>query len=871
MDSLTLGKVSIGVPSGPSFFTFVPVVQKLPFESIIAEEEEGSGARTGKTNKIAAESHERTSGETMSERNTFKGEIVFIKDAVAGGAGSTIPAETELRLKSSEDHMSLSHTKASPSVSAQPENTPNHTAAVTASMETAVDKHRAVSQRQCHDTSGRAEVSSGCFANSVLEERTSPTCSADLFPTLASSRESLLSDISDKDRCWSFTQPSSVTSPVSFSRTVSPCSSVRSGMFTPSVTQIKRHFLSPGSSLVQNPQTCFSSCESLFSSICPQSPPPRHRPPLTRLSLLTAILRKGRLPVLSAALQRPYTPCWPVNPVTLSFCNACSAASNVASIPLEFSSRFSSSVSIDSQSLLHEPKRCVASPLPVQSNELDNRTSPQTQVKKCSEQIRSSRVPRWEQVISPPPMKKLSRAPLPLFCSNVKSVSPAEHDETFDCATSQKLQHTQISVSQSPELNARNTHMHLQGHEDNNFKNLISLSPKLLNEQENSVPQKWNHPSNSSLSRLHLLSQKLSFSPVCPPQLQPPPSRSPTLTTSASPLPRLQNTRGRCESERSWPASKASTAPSQAFHKAECLSPSHYTPISFLGWPSPACSPTPAPSPAPPIRDLTPSPSLSLRSATPSSRPGSGISDCSDREGKKRKINKIKLSYKSLAAIPTNTLLLDQQVIDEQVEREESPCDSLDRGAALDRGVADTHAEMCSPAQLRQQSEELYAVIDEVLANSTPASSRSSTPNFGLQNNSTLPKSLGRETKYASLSSLYQSGSVDRKLTDPRKTKPGVIRPMTAIPRLTVQDVEEFRPNPFRQPVVKRTLIDDKKAVNVSPVTMGEERTTERKNPFSVCDLQITEPEDQITQCAKDASAPSSQTEGRMKAFETHI
>ncbi|XP_060943767.1 muscular LMNA-interacting protein [Limanda limanda] len=884
MDSLSLGKfniqqgssgqVSIGVPSGPSFFTFVPVVQKLQFESLITEEE-GSGARTGKTNKIAAESQERTSGETMSERNTFKGEIVFIKDAVAGGAGSPIPAETELRLKSSEDHMSLSHTKASPSVSAQPENTPNHTAAVTASMETAVDKHRAVSQRQCHDTSGRTEVSSGCFANSGLEERTSPTCSADLFPTLAWSRESLLSDISDKDRCWSFTQPSSVTSPVSFSRTVSPCSSVRSGMFTPTVTQIKRHFLASGSSLAQNPQTCFSSCESLFSSICPQSPPPRHRPPLTRLSLLTAILRKGRLPVLSAALQRPYTPCWPVNPVTLSFCNACSAASNVASIPLEFSSPYSSSVSIDSQSLLQEPKRCVASPLPVQSNELNNRTSPQTQVQKCSEQIRSGSVPRWEQVISPPPVKKLSRAPLPLFCSNVKSVSPAELDETFDCATSQKLQYKQISVSQSSELNARNTHMHLKGHEDNNLKNLISLSPKLLNEQENSAPQKWNHPSNSSSSRLHLLSQNLSSSPVCPPQLQPPPSRSPTLTTSVSPLPRLQNTRGRCESERRWPASKASTAPSQAFHKADCLSPSRYTPISFLGWPSPAGSPTPTPSPAPPIRDLTPSPSLSPRSATPSSRPGSRISDCSDREGKKRKINKMKLSYKSLAAIPTNTLLLDQQAIDEQVEREESPWDSLDRGAA------DTHAEMCSPAQLRQQSEELYAVIDEVLANSTPASSRSSTPNFGLQNNSTLPKSLGRETKYASLSSLYQSGSVARKLTDPRKTKPGVIRPMTAIPRLTVQDVEEFRPNPFRQPVVKHTLTDNQKVVNVSPgeagthfekgIAMREGRTTERKSPFSVFDLQITEPEDQNTQCAKDASSPSSQTQGRMKAFETHI
>nr|XP_019944182.1 PREDICTED: muscular LMNA-interacting protein isoform X2 [Paralichthys olivaceus] len=256
---------------------------------------------------------------------------------------------------------------------------------------------------------------------------------------------------------------------------------------------------------------------------------------------------------------------------------------------------------------------------------------------------------------------------------------------------------------------------------------------------------------------------------------------------------------------------------------------------------------------------------------------------CHDTSGR-AEINKIKLSYKSLAAIPTNTLLLDQQAIDEQIEREESPCDSLDRGVVLDRGVADTHAEMCSPAQLRQQSEELYAVIDEVLANSTPASSRSSTPNVGLQNNSTLPKSLGRETKYASLSSLYQYGSVDRKQMDPRKTKPGVIRPMTAIPRLTVQDEEEFRPNPFRQPVVKRTLTDNKMVVNVSPeeagthlctsskgITMGEERKKERKSPFSVCDLQITEPEDQVTQCAKDASAPSSQTKGRMKAFETHI
>ncbi|XP_034408387.1 muscular LMNA-interacting protein [Cyclopterus lumpus] len=99
-----------------------------------------------------------------------------------------------------------------------------------------------------------------------------------------------------------------------------------------------------------------------------------------------------------------------------------------------------------------------------------------------------------------------------------------------------------------------------------------------------------------------------------------------------------------------------------------------------------------------------------------------GISQrqCHDTSGP-AETHKIKLSYKSLAAIPTNTLLSDQQAIDEQVEREQSPCDSLDRWETSDRGVADTHAEMCSPAELRQQSEELYAVIDEILANSIPA------------------------------------------------------------------------------------------------------------------------------------------------------
>lgn len=484
-------------------------------------------------------------------------------------------------------------------------------------METGADKHRDISQQQCHHTSRHVEVSLGCCANRTpgSEDILSPADSGDLLPTLASSRESILSDASDREKSWSAVQLSSVTSPASLSRTISPCSSVPSGVFTPSVIQVKRHFLAPGSSLIHIPQTCFSSCESLSSSVFSQNPPPRHRPPLTRLSLLTAILRKGRLPVLSSALQRPYTPCWPVNPITLSFCNACSAASSVASIPLEFSSRFSSLASIDVQNHHCREPTC-------QSNEL-NRTCTPSQVQRRSEPVKSFALPR-----------------APVFCSNFLSASPPKHEETV-CTTSKTLPLTHISISKLPELKPGSNHTFLKGSADNNLKKLISPSPKLINEPQTSTPQKWSRKPNSSLSKLRWLSQQLRSSPVFPPH--PEPSHScatifPARADTASPLPPPRNPTGRYELERSHFDPTGATH-SQGIRKAPCLSPSCYTPIVFSGWPSPTSSPTPTPSPAPPIRDLTPSP-FSLRS-TPSPRPGSGISDYSDREGKKRKVASI--------------------------------------------------------------------------------------------------------------------------------------------------------------------------------------------------------------------------------------
>ncbi|XP_061812691.1 uncharacterized protein mlip isoform X1 [Nerophis lumbriciformis] len=759
----------------------------FPAESVILTE----GAQ--KTTQNIGGSHEKTTAKIMYGGEILKAEIVYIKESVEGEA--RIGGKTNIELQPALDPASLSQTSAS--LGGQSENTPKHGGS--ASMETTASKPRGLSWQWGHDSSICVEVSSGFSSDKpsgLAHRTTSPAFSAHVFPTPASSRESVLSDSWDKDRNWLF----SLGSPASFSRTVSPCSSVRSGMFSPSVVQMRKHNLAPGSSLVHLPQSCFSSCDSLVSSVRPQSPPPRHRPPLTRLSLLTAILRKGRLPVLSASLQRPYTPCWPVNPVTLTFCKACSAASSVASIPLEFSTRFSSSSSIDSQTCANrEPSRPLIAPPPELPNE---HSRPHTPLKRCFEH-RS--VPRWEQVISPPPMK-----------STTLQIEPPQRS----CS----LQHSY--VAKPPELKASIAHTYLRSIKDPNLEK--SIPP----------PTPFHHPANirsrppnSSLSKLRWLSERLRSPPPCP-SLSATSHRSHSAGYAASPLPPL------------------SPFSPQGFPKVHNLTPSRYTPVAFSEWPSPISSPTPTPSPATLVRERTPSPSFSLRS-TPSPRPGSRISDCGDREGKKRKPHKIKSSYKSLAAIPTNTLLLDQQVIDEQVERGET----LKGVVTSEWGDKDTHAEMCSPAELRQQSEELYAAIDEILAHPIPPSKTSSK----ISTSNISSKSLGRETKYASLGRLHQSEATTRKLMESKKTMPGIIRPMTAIPRLSVRDGEQYRHNPFGETAANQGIPGFSKSCEVGSVSledtgrrsrqslMGqEERKSERRRPFSLGELHIREPDQSL-------------------------
>uniref|UniRef100_A0A8B9E015 Muscular LMNA interacting protein n=1 Tax=Anser cygnoides TaxID=8845 RepID=A0A8B9E015_ANSCY len=149
----------------------------------------------------------------------------------------------------------------------------------------------------------------------------------------------------------------------------------------------------------------------------------------------------------------------------------------------------------------------------------------------------------------------------------------------------------------------------------------------------------------------------------------------------------------------------------------------------------------------------------------------------SDHENIKPKQYKIKTSYKAFAAIPTNTLLMEQKALEEPTKTA-----SVTEGAALD-----THSEMCSPAQLRQQTEELCAVIDQVLQD--PLTMVIHQYLFILYKvSSTLQRAAGRETRYVStfIITLYL-------------TKPGVIRPVLVKAKSAQQKEEPYQPNPFKR------------------------------------------------------------------------
>ncbi|XP_056327357.1 muscular LMNA-interacting protein isoform X2 [Danio aesculapii] len=319
----TLGKVTTVFATKLKSFTFVPFLKRLPAENRVWK-------KVFQTNRAKSSGEPGDREKSMAEEGVYKAEVIYVQDPEDGQLGETHKSTTQTEIQST-DNLTLKP----PTSLVGP---PTEFSAVSpepgpAVMETTENKHPSIFQLGFHNVSEAAEVSSGLFLNSSSQrqEALSPAGSVDFFNSPMSSKESILSEGWDKERSWSGLHMFSQDGSPGLSRTVSPCSSIRSGTFTPSVMRIKRHSLAPGSSLLHMSSTCGTPCcDSRATSPCPLSPRGRHRLPPTQLSLLTAILRKGRLPVLSSSSQRPYTPCWPISPVNVSSCLACSAASSVA-------------------------------------------------------------------------------------------------------------------------------------------------------------------------------------------------------------------------------------------------------------------------------------------------------------------------------------------------------------------------------------------------------------------------------------------------------------------------------------------------------------------------------------------------------------
>ncbi|XP_030123217.4 muscular LMNA-interacting protein isoform X7 [Taeniopygia guttata] len=195
--------------------------------------------------------------------------------------------------------------------------------------------------------------------------------------------------------------------------------------------------------------------------------------------------------------------------------------------------------------------------------------------------------------------------------------------------------------------------------------------------------------------------------------------------------------------------------------------------------------------------------------------PGVALSH-STTDPQKNQQYKIKTSYKAFAAIPTNTLLMEQKALEEPTE----PA-SVTEGPALD-----THSEMCSPAQLREQTEELCAVIDQVLQDpltmrrceSSPSFLQMSTESDVGKMSTTLQRAAGRETRYAN---LYKSVPI---VTESQLTKPGVIRPVLVKGKSAQQKEEPYQPNPFKKYLeeISDQNIEQQPSLSMVPIPENE-------------------------------------------------
>uniref|UniRef100_A0A2K6MJC7 Muscular LMNA interacting protein n=1 Tax=Rhinopithecus bieti TaxID=61621 RepID=A0A2K6MJC7_RHIBE len=294
---------------------------------------------------------------------------------------------------------------------------------------------------------------------------------------------------------------------------------------------------------------------------------------------------------------------------------------------------------------------------------------------------------------------------------------------------------------------------------------LSSLSPPVNQRATFSSSEKCFHPSpalSSLINRSKRASSQLSGQELSPSALPSLPISSassaslPNLRSSSLPRANLPTLVPQLSPSALHPHCGSGTLPSR-LGKSESSTPNHRSPVS------------------------TPSLPISVTRTEELISP-CALSMSTGPENKKSKQYKTKSSYKAFAAIPTNTLLLEQKALDEPSKTESVSKDNT---------------------------------LEPPVEHSSDSPSRSPKTLLGsdtVKTPTTLPRAAGRETKYANLSSPSST------VSESQLTKPGVIRPVPVKSRILLKQEEEvYEPNPFSKYLEDNSDLFSEQGVTVPP------------------------------------------------------
>ncbi|XP_051853132.1 muscular LMNA-interacting protein isoform X5 [Antechinus flavipes] len=584
-------------------------------------------------------------------------------------------------------------------------------------------------------------------------------------PTLAHQKSELRSETLSKSPTPPL-HPHSSSASQSFTTQVLSSTTAKSDSSSYIPVRIITHSLSP------SPKPLNSTFYGSSSTLCSQASSSGNlaksgvkSPVPTRLSLLTAILKSN------PAHGRPFSPAscptFSSNSLTSSTLTLDQKMKRTPPTPKKSYSSFS--LREESPDLgEHQP-----SELPYQSvhSHFFTKISPASQEAPLSQRKPlsvSSPSPKLGRAPSPPVSPKIMIPPQ-LQCKIVNSSTLPPIPPCISAASFNKGNHEADFKGPAPEKPKR---FHTYS-STSSSSTLSSVSDPVSQRNTLSFPNEYSFPitplnptCHLKASSSQLLTKEKNFISATSPSISIPSSLShPNLRPSLPPADTINSHRVQQISSL-HPKYQVNTLPIRPTVSTEATVTHSRSPVS---------------SPVPPI-------SLTTIKESTSPQP---LLLSSDPESKKTKQYKIKSSYKAFAAIPTNTILLEQKALDEPAKSERITKDS----------TLDSHLELCSPAQLRQQTEELCAAIDKVLQESlsmlpsdSPSSSiQTSLGSDGNKMPATLPRAAGRETKYANLTSPSSTVAMSQ------LTKPGVIRPVSVKSKILLRKEEEetYEPNPF--------------------------------------------------------------------------